>query len=147
MPDKQDFSPATLSTEDRVDRTVGAGTAWVPALKNVPQQIYLFGLIPLSLLGVFSYLLLTGSMTERWIGLIAIVGIIVLCLVFAFILSRGIDEGTKRGVAAIGESHEIIPKQKSEIENGVRIKYEYDLYVSAPMASRPFFRSPVAVTL
>lgn len=134
MPDTQDFSP--LSTEDRVDRTVAAGSSWIPALKHVPQQVYLFGLIPLSLLGVFTYLLLTGSTTERWIGLVAIIGIIVLCLVFAFILSRGIDEGAKRRVQAIRENHDFIPKQKSEIENGKRIKYEYDLYVSAPMASQ-----------
>lgn len=136
MPDKQDFSPATPSTEDRVDRTVGAGTAWIPALKNVPQQIYLFGLIPLSLLGIFTYIIITGSPAERQIGQIAIIGIIVLCLVFAFVLSRSIDEGAKRSVEAIKAEHTIIPSPSGAIENGKRIKYEYDLYVSAPMASQ-----------
>ena len=137
MPDKQDFQhPAPPSVEDRVDRTVNAASSWLPALKNVPQQVYLFGLIPLSLLGVFTYLLLTGGATERWIGLIAIIGIIVLCLVFAFLLTRGIDKGAEQRFQEMKQGGIFIDAPAKGAEGGKTVKYEYDLFVSAPMASQ-----------
>lgn len=136
MPDKQDFSPVVPSTEDRVDRTVNAGTKWIPALKNVPQQVYLFGLIPLSLLGAFTYIIITGSPAERLTGLIAIIGIIVLCLVFAFLLSRGISAGAEERIRELKATHVILPAPAGGAENGRTVKYEFDLFVSAPMASQ-----------
>jgi hypothetical protein len=136
MPDKQDFPRVATSTEDRIDRTVNAGSQWIPALKNVPQQVYLFGLIPLSLLGVFTYIIITGSPAERQIGLIAIIGIIVLCLVSAFLLLRGISEGADKRFEELKTSHVVLPAPAGGAENGIRVKYEFDLFVSAPMASQ-----------
>jgi hypothetical protein len=137
MPDKQDFQhPAPPTVEDRVVQTVNAGSSWLPALKNVPQQVYLFGLIPLSLLGVFTYLLLTGGATERWIGLVAIIGIIVLCLVFAFLLTRGIDKGAEQRFQEMSAGKVILEAPTKGAEGGKMVKYQYDLFVSAPMASQ-----------
>ena len=73
-------------TGELVTSVVSPGQSFLPALKDLPPITTYFALIAMLFIGVFAYLAITGSPTERLIALLGILTIVLSGTLAVFLL-------------------------------------------------------------
>ena len=107
-------------------QSVTAGEPFLAHLKDLPPVARFSAFVIAIFIGIFGYIVVTGSATERLIALFGIIAIVLLAIIAAFLLQREYKKT---------EGKVVVDAPKSERIGGQVVRLDYELFVAAPMAS------------